>query len=88
VEFATLVTPRKRIALARSLLRKPELLILDEGTSALDTESEGLIQQSINQLTGNMTLLVIAHRLSTIVKADMIYVLKEGRVVEHGSYAD
>jgi ABC-type multidrug transport system fused ATPase/permease subunit len=77
---------RQRIALARALLRKPELLILDEATSALDTESERLIQQSIDSLAGHMTILIIAHRLSTIIKADIIYVLKEGRIVEQGSY--
>lgn len=77
---------RQRIALARALLRQPELLILDEATSALDTESEHLIQQSIDHLAGNMTLLVIAHRLSTIVKANMIYVLKKGMIVEQGDY--
>jgi ABC-type multidrug transport system fused ATPase/permease subunit len=79
---------RQRIALARALLRKPELLILDEATSSLDTESEQLIQQSIEQLAGNLTILVIAHRLSTIVKADMIYVLKEGKIIEKGSYTE
>ena len=77
---------RQRIALARALIRKPDLLILDEATSALDTESERLIQQSIDSLAGHMTILIIAHRLSTIIKADIIYVLKEGRVVEKGSY--
>ena len=79
---------RQRIALARALVRKPELLILDEATSALDTDSERFIQKSINNLTGNMTILVIAHRLSTIVKAEMIYVLKDGSVVEQGSYIE
>jgi ABC-type multidrug transport system fused ATPase/permease subunit len=78
---------RQRIALARALLRKPELLILDEATSSLDSKSESLIQQSIDYLSENMTLLVVSHRLSTIFKADMIYVLKEGRVVEQGNYA-
>ncbi|MBT7483333.1 lipid A export permease/ATP-binding protein MsbA, partial [Candidatus Peregrinibacteria bacterium] len=53
-----------------------------------DTESEQLIQQSIEQLAGNLTILVIAHRLSTIVKADMIYVLKEGKIIEKGSYTE
>jgi ABC-type multidrug transport system fused ATPase/permease subunit len=79
---------RQRIALARALVRKPELLILDEATSALDTDSERFIQKSINNLAGHMTILVIAHRLSTIVKAEMIYVLKDGSVVEQGSYIE
>jgi ABC-type multidrug transport system fused ATPase/permease subunit len=80
---------RQRIALARALLRRPELLILDEATSSLDTESERLIQKSIDHLVGgHMTMLVIAHRLSTIIRADMIYVLKKGRIIEQGSYTE
>jgi len=78
---------RQRIALARALLRKPELLILDEATSALDSESERLIQQSIDQVAQNTTILVVAHRLSTIARADQVYVLRLGRVVEEGSYS-
>lgn len=78
---------RQRIALARSLLRKPELLILDEATSSLDSESERLIQQSIEQLAQGTTILVIAHRLSTIAKADSVYILRKGKVVEEGSFA-
>ena len=78
---------RQRIALARALLRTPELLILDEATSALDSESERLIQQSIEQVAQNTTILVVAHRLSTIARADQVYVLRLGRVVEEGSYA-
>jgi ATP-binding cassette subfamily B protein len=79
---------RQRIALARALLRKPELLILDEATSALDSKSEHLIQQSIEQVAHNTTILVVAHRLSTIVKADQIYVLSQGRIVEEGSFKE
>lgn len=78
---------RQRIALARALLRKPELLILDEATSALDSESERLIQRSIDQVAHDTTILVVAHRLSTIAKADQIYVLSQGRVVEEGLYS-
>ena len=78
---------RQRIALARALLRKPELLILDEATSALDSESERLIQESIERVAKDTTLLIIAHRLSTIAKADYIYVLHSGLVVEHGIYS-
>ena len=77
---------RQRIALARALLRKPELLILDEATSSLDSESELLIQQSIEQVAKDTTILIIAHRLSTISKADQVYVLKQGRVVEEGPF--
>ena len=77
---------RQRIALARALLRNPELLILDEATSALDSESEHLIQQSIEQVAHNTTILVVAHRLSTIAKADQVYVLRRGQIVEEGSF--
>lgn len=79
---------RQRIALARALLRKPELLILDEATSSLDTESENLIQKSIEEVAKGTTILVIAHRLSTISKADYIYVLNIGKVLEEGTYDD
>ena len=79
---------RQRIALARALLRKPDLLILDEATSALDSESERLIQESIDGVARDTTILIVAHRLSSIAKADYVYVLREGRVVEEGTYAD
>jgi ABC-type multidrug transport system fused ATPase/permease subunit len=78
---------RQRIALARALLRKPELLILDEATSALDSESERLIQQSIEKVAHATTVLIVAHRLSTIAKADQVYVLHQGRVIEEGAFA-
>jgi ATP-binding cassette subfamily B protein len=77
---------RQRIALARALLRKPALLILDEATSSLDSESEMLIQQSIEQVARDTTILVVAHRLSTVAKADQVYVLQQGRVVEEGPF--
>lgn len=78
----------QRISLARAILRKPDLLILDEATSSLDTRSERLIQEAIEALAKETTLLVIAHRLSTIVNADYIYVLRDGRVVEEGTYSE
>jgi subfamily B ATP-binding cassette protein MsbA len=77
---------RQRIAIARELFREPEIMILDEATSSLDTESEQLIQQSINSLKGERTIVIIAHRLSTVRNCDYIYVLKDGRIVEEGSF--
>ena len=77
---------RQRVALARAILRKPELLILDEATSALDSQSELYIQQAIEEISKETTVLVVAHRLSTIAKADCIYVLENGRIVERGTF--
>ena len=77
---------RQRLALARALLRKPALLILDEATSNVDSENETRIQGAIEQLHGQMTILVITHRLSTIRGADVIHVLEQGRLVESGTW--
>jgi ATP-binding cassette subfamily B protein len=76
----------QRIALARALVRKPVLLILDEATSALDSESEQSIRASIEELSGRITILAIAHRLSTVSRADVIYTLDKGRVIERGTF--
>jgi len=79
---------RQRIAIARIILRNPEILLLDEATSSLDNISEKKIINSIRQLSENMTVITIAHRLSTIQDADVIHVLKEGRIVESGSHEE
>jgi ABC-type multidrug transport system fused ATPase/permease subunit len=77
---------RQRLAIARAILADPKIIILDEATSNLDTESEGLIQKSLSELTNNRTTIVIAHRLSTIKKADQILVIEAGRIVERGTH--
>jgi subfamily B ATP-binding cassette protein MsbA len=79
---------RQRIAIARAILSDPAILILDEAASALDAESENLVQEAIEDIKGNMTILVVAHRLSTVLKANRIYVLEEGRFVESGSFSE
>jgi ATP-binding cassette, subfamily B, bacterial len=78
----------QRLSIARALLADPQILILDEATSNLDTESEQLIQQSLTELMKNRTTFVIAHRLSTIAKAHMILVMEAGRIVERGTHGD
>ena len=77
---------RQRLALARALLRKPSLLIMDEATSNLDSENEQRIQRAIEGLHRAMTILIISHRLSTVREADIIYVVEEGRLVESGTW--
>ena len=77
---------RQRIAIARAILSDPKIIILDEATSNLDTESEALIQKSLAELTKNRTTIVIAHRLSTIRKADQILVIENGRIAERGNH--
>lgn len=77
---------RQRIAIARAVLADPKILILDEATSNLDTESEALIQKSLAELTKGRTTFVIAHRLSTIRKADKILVIEDGRIAERGTH--
>jgi len=77
---------RQRIAIARAILADPKIIILDEATSNLDTESEGLIQKSLSELTNNRTTIVIAHRLSTIKRADQILVIEAGKIMERGTH--
>jgi subfamily B ATP-binding cassette protein MsbA len=79
---------RQRIAIARALLKDPAVLILDEATSSLDTESERLIEDAMERLLAGRTTLIIAHRLSTVRRADRLIVLDHGSIVEEGSHAD
>ncbi len=78
---------RQRLAIARAILRNPPIMIMDEATSSLDTESELKVQTALNNLMKNRTTLVIAHRLSTVRNADKIIVLDQGRIVEQGTHA-
>ena len=79
---------RQRLAIARAILADPQILILDEATSNLDTESEQLIQASMATLLAGRTTFVIAHRLSTIRRADLILLMEDGRVVERGTHEE
>jgi ATP-binding cassette subfamily B protein/subfamily B ATP-binding cassette protein MsbA len=79
---------RQRLALARALLKKPEILILDEATSSLDSESESLIQNALEKIKYRYTVIVVAHRLSTIVNSDQILVLKNGKIVDKGRHLE
>ncbi|AGH95796.1 ABC transporter ATP-binding protein [Pseudobdellovibrio exovorus] len=79
---------RQRISIARVILKNPKILILDEATSAVDNETEAVIQKSLNKISQNRTTIIIAHRLSTVTHADKIYVLSAGKISEEGSHEE
>ena len=77
---------KQRISIARAVLKKSPIILLDEATSSLDADSEEIVQNAITNLTNNKTTLVIAHRLSTIHNANKIFVLKDGRIIDSGNH--
>ena len=79
---------KQRLSIARAILNNPPILILDEATSSLDTESEKLVQEALEKLMQSRTSIVIAHRLSTIVNADKIYVIEHGKIIEEGNHSE
>ncbi|MBC7905320.1 MAG: ATP-binding cassette domain-containing protein, partial [Rhodospirillaceae bacterium] len=79
---------KQRVAIARTILKQPAILLFDEATSALDTHTEKEIQASLREVSRNRTTLIIAHRLSTVVDCDEIIVLDAGRIIERGRHAD
>ncbi len=79
---------KQRLAIARALLMKTEIILFDEATSALDNETQSKIQEAINNLKGEYTILIIAHRLSTIIDSDKIFVVDDGKIIDSGSHKE
>lgn len=79
---------KQRLSIARALLKRPDILIMDEATSSLDTITENAITKTLDEISENITTIIIAHRLSTIMRADRIYVLEKGKIVEHGDHRE
>lgn len=79
---------RQRLSITRAILKKPDILILDEATSSLDSITEKAIERTINDLSDGITSIIIAHRLSTIMRCDKIYVMDKGTIIETGSHDD
>jgi ATP-binding cassette subfamily B (MDR/TAP) protein 10 len=82
------VGQKQRISIARALLKNPKILLLDEFTSALDSQSEYLVQQALDRLLENRTVLIIAHRLATVKNAAQVCVIEKGKMIENGSYQE
>ena len=79
---------KQRLAIARALLKKPDILIMDEATSNLDSITEKAIEKTVKEFTNNITTIIIAHRLSTVRNCDKIYVIENGSIIECGSHEE